>query len=361
MTDTLSTGLLKSLFAKYLSNQTNPSIRNEFPGPLGKIDFTDSVLGEAIEGIRDAINGKYAENISRIQTPQGQIQIYMDYVKSDHDNAFSTFGGGIAFIGLTTTFIKRIIQISSQLWRLDLLSDILKIQLDRDTRNHIAATSIPILIQIASNHELGHLFHGHCGEPAAPRLKAENSDRLNVQGVDQSRKMRGQAMEVEADGYAVHLMLTNFFNGIGHNLYSMFNSGLSEAEFILAYFVVELGSLFYVQSPQFFDEHQVRLYDHPPALMRLNVFMRDIEGWCGQYESSLVEWGTLARFQEIMRAVSMADVDADSSNVWQRQGKFLLSLQGKQYIDDLYKAREGLREEMTAFRWHLTPLTQTSG
>jgi len=89
--------------------------------------------------------------------------------------------------------------------------------------------------------------------------------------------------------------------------------------------------------------------------------MRDIEGWCGQYESSLVEWGTLARFQEIMRAVSMADVDADSSNVWQRQGKFLLSLQGKQYIDDLYKAREGLREEMTAFRWHLTPLTQTSG
>jgi hypothetical protein len=170
--------------------------------------------------------------------------------------------------------------------------------------------------------------------------------------------MRSQAMEVEADGYAAHMMLTNLFDGVGENLYQRLDPAPPKEEFILTYFLVELGSLFYLWGPRVFDPRSIRSYDHPPALMRMNVFMQDIEKWCNDHKPHLAEWGTLERFQQIMHCVSLANEEADDLSVWQREGAFLLSEAGDHYIADLYETRGKLREEMGQFRWDLKPASK---
>lgn len=139
----------------------------------------------------------------------------------------------------------------------------------------------------------------------------------------------------------------------------MLHPGLPKEEFILTYFLVELGSLFYLWGPRVFDPQIFRSYDHLPALMRMNVFMRDIEGWCSQHKPQLVHWGTLERFQQVMHCVSLANEETEDLNVWQRRGAFLLSDAGKHYIADLYKTREKLRTDMDRLRWNLKPASNS--
>jgi hypothetical protein len=343
------------IFDRYFSGHPSPSLRQKYRGRLITVDFTDRILADAIEGIRDAINERFRANSSGITSPHGEPIIHMDYLRSDEVSAFAFFHEGIAFIALTSALLARLIDITSNLWRLNPLSDLLKVSLSSETRNYIAATSLPIQMQIVSSHELGHIFHGHCGESGHPGLRVDSASDLRVQPEGEADNMRSQAMEVEADGYAAHMMLTNFFNGIGENLYRMLNPDLPKQEFILTYFLVELGSLFYLWGPRIFDPQSARSYEHPPALMRMNVFMRDIEGWCSEHKPQLVHWGTLERFQQIMHCVSLANEETADLKVWQRQGAFLVSDAGEHYIADLYKTREKLRTDMDHLRWNLKP------
>ena len=271
-------------------------------------------------------------------------------------NAFAFMDEGIAFIALTDRIIERLIHISSKMWRLNLLGDILRIQTTTEARNYIAAALLPIQIQILSSHELGHFFHGHCADSPGLSLRAEinlDSDHPRLRGAS---RLRNQAMEVEADGYAVHMILKNLIQGeMGENLYKLFGSALPVSEFVMAFFLISTGSLFYLLGERHFDSAAVEGYDHPPALMRMNVIMRDMQGWCSEHSPELIDWGTTERFQDIMQAIALADETGANLNDWQVQGQFLLSEPGRQYIERLYAEREKLRAEMEPFQWHLTP------
>jgi hypothetical protein len=94
--------------------------------------------------------------------------------------------------------------------------------------------------------------------------------------------------------------------------------------------------------------------DHPFALMRMNVFMRDLNGWCESNQPSLVGWASIDRFRQIMEAVETADVKGQSRQIWDRQARFLLSGPGTAYMDRLYAKRDNdLRPEMESHQWHL--------
>jgi len=350
------------IFDRYFSGHSSPAFRAKYRGRLNTLDFTDAVLGEALGAVRDEINKIYELNAAGISSPDGCPIIHMDYLNSEEVNAFAFFEKGVSFIALTKGLLERLIQISSQLWRLNLLGDLLGFDLSTDTRNVLGATALPILIQILSSHELGHFFHGHCGESALAKFKAENNIDRSFDGLGCARELRCQAMEVEADGYAAHMMLQNFFNGgVGEFLFKRLQSRLPKEEFILSYFVAAVGSLFYLWGPRSFDPAQIRQYDHPPALMRMNVFMRDINGWCSEHRPGLVAWGSVQQFQGVMRCVAMADESGQNFEAWQRQGEFLLGDAGKQYIADLYSTREKLRSEMEPLRWHFVAASEQVG
>jgi hypothetical protein len=167
--------------------------------------------------------------------------------------------------------------------------------------------------------------------------------------------MRVQAMEVDADGYSAHMIVGNLFDGVmGRSLAQFVRSELPEEEFILTFMLLSIGGLFYLWAPRTFDETKVEYSDHPFALMRMNVFMTDIRGWCESNYPSLADWGTVDRFQTIMEAVAACDTQQRiPREIWHRQGSFMLSDEGGSYRTRLYQKREELRSEMIPHQWHL--------
>jgi hypothetical protein len=345
------------LFDRYFAGNPSPIARARYVGRATSLALGDENFSRAVEATRDEINKVFAANVSSIVTPTGKARVHLDYVQSAELNAFAFFSNDWAFIAITTALLARLTEISLQLWRLNLLENLLGIPLDTEGRNNLAAAFVLVQIQILSSHELGHFFHGHCASELSTFVIAEFATNGGLAtssfAVDQ---FRIQAMEVEADGYAAHMMLENLFSGgIGLNLHSVLNSALTIDEFTLNFFLCALGSLFYLWGNRSFDSKTIRDLDHPPALMRLNVFMRDVRGWFSEHKPALETEASVSRFQEIMAAISEAAEGAIDQEPWRLQGEFLLCDEGRLYIDALYAKRETLRTEMKPNRWHKIP------
>jgi hypothetical protein len=344
------------LFDRYFTQNPSPTARKKYRGRATSLGLGDELFEQSVEAARDEINRVFAVNASKIVTPHGEPKLHVDFLDSTELNAFAFSYCGWSFIAITTALLSRFATVSLSLWRLNLLEDVLGLSLDAETRNPLAAAFMLVELQFLSNHELGHFFHGHCESDSATFVLAEfgeNADRGDKDlGHD---SLRYQAMEVEADGYAAHMMAENLFNGgIGHQLHSKLRSTLSVDDFTLNFFLCALGGVFYLWGNRTFSLVEVRAYDHPPALMRMNVFMADLRGWFSLNRPALETEASVERFQYIMSSVSQAAEGTIDEKPWQLQGDFLLSSQGKHYIDDLYASRHSLRSEMTPHRWHKT-------
>jgi len=344
------------LFDRYFTQHPSPVARKRYPGRATTLGLGDQLFEQSVEAARDEINRIFEINTSKIVTPHGQAKLHVDFLESTEINAFAFSYCGWSFIAITTALLSRFTKISLSLWRLNLLEEVLGLCLDAETRNPLAAAFMIVQLQFLSNHELGHFFHGHCESDSATFVLAEfgAADRLSYRNSG-GDPVRLQAMEVEADGYAAHMMAENLFNGgIGAELHRKLRSTLSVDDFTLNFFLCALGAVFYLWGNRTFNVANVRTYDHPPALMRMNVFMADLRGWFSLNRPTLETEASVERFQLIMSSISQAAEGTIDEKPWQQQGDFLLSTQGKEYIDDLYAKRERLRNEMTPHRWHKT-------
>jgi hypothetical protein len=243
------------------------------------------------------------------------------------------------------------------LWRLNSLYGLLRIKAEREIRDFLFEAILLIHLQFIAYHELGHLFHGHVDSAALSEEFKPDSDGDS----GGSEQLRNQAHEVEADGYAVHLLLDNLLSAAnGIPIYERLASELSMEDCILTLFLVSVGSLFFFLKAKPFKREAVRVPDHPCGLVRMNVVMYDLTGWCETKRPDLVEWATIDRFQRIMACVAQAAESQDQAQSWSLQGKFLGSDSGKRYIDDLYAERAKLRAEMNPRAWTLLPPSEAS-
>jgi len=344
------------LFDRYFRRNPSPVARAKYVGRATSLGLRDAVFEQAIETARDEINRIFQINALKITTPHGPAKLHVDFLESAELNAFAFSSCGWSFIAITTALLSRFTDISLNLWRLNLLENILGLDLDLEARNPLAAAFMLILLQFLSNHELGHFFHGHCESDSAAFVLAESGSADGLaERLPNADHLRLQAMEVEADGYAAHMMAENLFKGgIGANLHSKLRSSLNIDEFTLNFFLCALGAVFYLWGNRTFAFVDARIYDHPPALMRMNAFMTDLRGWFSLNRPVLETQASVERFQLIMFAISQAADGSISEEPWRQQGEFLLSTAGKDYIDDLYATRERLRQEMVPHRWHMT-------
>jgi hypothetical protein len=320
------------------------------------IDVGDPVLAASLEETRDQINRVYAQNSPGIQNPHGATQVHLDFVTSEKLNAIAFVYEDRPFIAITTALLRRLGEIASQMWRLNLVAPMLGIVLDQDTRNRFAGTLLVVQLQVLASHELGHHFHGHCASDADNEIaEFAFEDVAAINSAIVPNRLRDQAMEVEADGYATHHMLQNFFSGgIGGNLHRILVSGKGVEDFTLTYFLLATGSLLYLWGSRSFSAEDVYMYRHPPALSRLNVVMTDLGGWLSLNHPHLQDWATIERFQAVMTAVAAAAEGKIDQAPWEAQGTFLRSVDGQRYTDNLYAVRATLRAEMQPYQWHLS-------
>lgn len=342
-------------FRRYFTTHPDPNFRTRFPGRLEVLEFGDEMLNGAIEALKSEINKRYSANMRRITPPDNMKGIHMDYLRSSEANALAFYVDDLACIAVTEPAIRRVVNIATRMAVAPSVMTMLELVPDRRDLSSLAGSFFTLTMQILTSHELGHIFHGHCLETARslPRAEmVETQDPCFSYNVEWS--MKRQAAEVDADGYTAHMLLNNLFTGgMGSALAEYLGSSLQQRELVMRFFLLSLGSLFYLWGPRRFDAERVEHCDHPPALMRLNVFMTDIEGWFSEHQPSLVEWGTLERFQQIMETIASNDNEPSARDVWERQGDFMRSSEGLSYRERLYRKREELRSEMLPHQWQL--------
>jgi hypothetical protein len=327
----------------------SPEDRKIYRRRLDASEFEIAELADAIEGIRNEINSRWKLQAKRIVAPAGQINLHLDYIESTSANALTFGRGATYFVGITDKMLVRFARSAEAFWKLNDLSDLLKIEWTTENRDFLFQVTFMIELQFISSHELGHLFHGHLDQRLFREEFTEIQDILNS-----FDRLPDQAREVEADGYAVHTMLDNLIAGeSGPFIHRKLGSTLPMADCVLTMFLLSVaGSFFFLDVPDF-DKSKVRKGTHPFDLARMNVVLRDLIGWCSLNRPELQSWASHRRFRHIMTCVQQAAANSTQSEIWNRQSEFLESTEGQPYLDELYAAQETLRSNMEPYQWKL--------
>lgn len=307
-------------------------------------------LAKAFIDIKAEINQRFVTNALDIVAPTGVVQVHMDYIASSEVNAFVFQFEDWYFIGLTEGMVELFAKSCSDLWRLNALGDLLGVELTNDKRDLLFQFVLLLELQYISNHELGHLFHGHCADLSAGRCRAEFSvESLLAESVG----MEQQAKELEADGYSVNLLLKNLLQiQSGSFMHQRVQSNLPLREFVLTLFVLSVATVLYYLESTTFNPSEVRRATHSDGLVRMNILMGEILGWCTDNVGwpNAISW---ADFQRIMSLVVTAASTSAQEQIWKEQGAYLQTDEGKAYLADIYKRRINLRNKMTPHHWRL--------
>jgi len=303
-------------------------------------------LAKAFTDIKAEINERFVTNALDIVATTGVVQVHMGYIASSEVNAFAFQFEDWYFIGLTEGMLELFARSCSDLWRLNPLGDLLGV----DNRDLIFQFVLLLELQYISNHELGHMFHGHCADLSAGRYRAE----FSVQSLlAESVGMEGQAKELEADGYAVNLLLKNLLQSpSGSFMHQRVQSNMPVRGFVLTLFVLSVAAVLYCLESMTFNPSAVRRATHSDGLVRMNMLMGEILGWC----TDNVGWPnaiSLADFQRIMSLVVTSASNPAQERIWTEQGAYLQTDAGKAYLGDIYKRRINLRNKMEPHRWRL--------
>jgi hypothetical protein len=231
---------------------------------------------------------------------------------------------------------------------MDEVGELLGLEAANETEDPLFQALLLTQLQFISSHEVGHLFHGHLPRNA---FRTEFLNRITSGTAD---SMKDQAREVEADAYAVHLLLSNaLLSDTGAKIRARLKSRLAKEDCILTLVMLSIGSLFYFLDPLEFESDRVRHGDHPFALARMNVVVREITNWCKLHLPEYIDWATLPRFQKVMAPVANAVGSEERFKMWLRQGDFLRDQSGADYTSDLYRFQDELRSEMDPLRWRI--------
>ncbi len=169
-------------------------------------------------------------------------------------------------------------------------------------------------------------------------------------------RLRSQAEEVEADGYATHMTLQNLLNGPAREAAARQLGVPTDHprldERLLKVFLTAVICFFHrLHNPLVADD--VESSSHPFELLRINVVITNLQGWCATHRPQTANWPNQDEFVRLGRVVRHAVRPSGIEDTWDTQNAFLGSDAGQKYRDRLYQERESLRKQMEPMRWQI--------
>jgi hypothetical protein len=323
------------------------------------LDKIDPKLAVHLAAIKKLINEMFARNSDQIETPNGAVTLHLDYIAKPlpplirFANAISFTFKGFFFVGITYDLVELMNAVCGSLAQSPATAAFLAIKADTPARREILLACLFLVqIQFAIDHEVGHHFHGHTDRRGSELF---SSDYLCSAAVDDGDHMQEQAREVEADGYAVHMMAKSLFEPkTGASLLERLGpSMLSTNEFLVRFLLLCIASYLILRPQNPFNPEDVRKPRHPFGTMRLNVVMTDFLGWASQFKPELMAFITQETLDNVQVAIQGAQPDSQSYSNWTLEGQFLRTTEGETYRADLYRFREALRKQMEGRAWGL--------
>jgi len=323
------------------------------------LDKTDPNLAQHLAAIKKLINEMFARNSDKIETPNSAVTLHLDYIAKPlpplirFANAISFTFKGFFFVGITYDLVELMNAICGSLAQSPGTAAFLGIKTDTPAQREILLACLFLVqIQFAIDHEVGHHFHGHTGRRESGLFFSEY---LCSAAIDDGDHMEEQAREVEADGYAVHMMAKSLYQPeTGANLIERLGfTTLSTNEFLVRFLLLCIASYLILRPQNPFSPGDVRKPRHPFGTMRLNVVMTDFLGWASQFKHKLMPFITQTTLDNVQVAIQGAQPDSQSYLHWTLEGQFLRTTEGEAYRADLYGFRDTLRKQMKGKAWGL--------
>ena len=191
---------------------------------------------------------------------------------------------------------------SNLLGKSEVIASLIGVRLVGEQREALRVVFFRTML-VARVHEWTHHIHGHVGLRGLGSVHFDETLQQCPSGDTES-----QALEVDADGYAVHLVLNNLIAGSARA--SAVTTFLQlevepvsvQDEVLLACFVVAVGAFLYIRQPVTVNSTNIYTLTHPPQAERMNFVMTQAMRWCQPSRPGLAAWMTLDRFQKLVES-----------------------------------------------------------
>lgn len=196
--------------------------------------------------------------------------------------------------------------------------------LSTSSRAHLEGLLLWILIVFAVSHEYAHHTHGHLANAKG--------------GVG---RLRQQACEADADGWAAHLMLTNYILGGGRealvSLLGLENSPAASQDAVACGCVVAAYAAFIFRHDfQPIDPAKLHWDTHPPPAVRLDLMSKHLLMFASANRPELSAGLTEPWWGSLMCAVSaLMWRGGTNAELWDAHAEFLGTDGGVAYVDAL--------------------------
>ena len=297
-------------------------------------------LGPGFDALLLAIQEAWIEGLANERPVPEHVDhppFHVDYVDSSVPNALAFRYEGYSFIGITIALVFSMWDLSVRLSTSEEVASLLNLGSEGVGADAIRVILFRIMLMFVVTHEYTHHVHGHViSSSPDSAFSNEIIDSTQVGSLEQ------QAIEADADGYAVYHLLSNLIDGSARPPAVMLlklEQSLQKAQekCLFDCFVVAVGAFLLLRPPPALDGDAVYRLTHPPQAARMNCIMIWAIRWCRKVRPGLEVWMTSERFFDLMAGVATAiwGPTGDVQKGWGAQSAFLKSEAGIAYLQAL--------------------------
>jgi hypothetical protein len=324
-----------------------------FASYLGKLNI-DRVQSQSFASLLRAVQSTLNEalRLEGINASGGVAHppFHFDFldVSSYIANAHAFEHEEYAFIAITLPLVERLLHISERLVNFPSVLQLLHM----DARTVETDTLQGFLCQIQLNFLVGHEYTHHIHKHLIYRQHGAIRVWTEFSGDPRSGNLDAQAQELDADGYAVYLVLAHLLRGERRRsalaLWGIQDAvGTDTDELLLNAFFLSVMAFFCAFSTSAGADIK-SLYEstHPPPAVRIKYAILVARMWSGQNASLPESWFNPVNMQPLFRAA--IEVSGASKAIWQDQVSLLSSAAGEEYERLLFERFEAVRKGPSA-------------
>jgi hypothetical protein len=298
--------------------------------------LTDDALRERAKRLLLEVNSALQDAHDRVEHPVPTPELYFDFIESKLVNAGSKEYGGAYLFGVTRPFLTSVPDVVTRLLTRKAVWDVLLTTTNgRDEeRSEAERMLFDVLFVFVTNHELGHIIHGHTTEASAEWNRIRNDD---------AAVLPKQAAEIDADGYSCFATLNWLFSRLP-----------PDAEAL----GVTLLRLFTVAAVSYLEAGASSVWDwtvqftHPQYLSRVDFILGHTLGWCREHHPSLAGSLSHESMHNAFKAVENCWSDR-SSRPLEEQIAELTSGPYAEWERSIAAERKRVRKLLAPFAWRV--------
>lgn len=319
-------------------------------GYLGKLDISTvqpRALAQFLHDIQEMLIEELRAEGVNASGGVSHPPFHFDYlaVEGKTRNAHAFQQEDFAFIVITFPLVETMGDLSLALGKSSAVHELLGITSPKI--GELQSLFFDIQLHYLVSHEYTHHVHRHGADSqsAIAGLWTEFTSGSSDGG------MIRQAEELDADGFATHLVLAHLVQGngartaltqLGHTPEEIGTRAADEL--LLKYFFLATFAFFCEFWRQNFDMKSIRLLTHPPPPVRIDYTTRMAQMWCEQNNSVPPTWLSPERLKSLFGAVADT-IDRNGRTTWDAQIAALNSKEGTQYQQDLFETFERVRKK----------------